>query len=100
MFLGQIVISDLSLFQDIVLLSPCFKFSKKLMLSFIDKVRTETYSLALFIWNVAPVVFFAAPGWTGGLASGSPTTLAVIDIIWYYKLLWSWQIMLYFTMNQ
>ena len=36
------VISDLDLFQDIILLNPCFMFPKHLMLSFIDTVTTET----------------------------------------------------------
>ena len=37
-----VVISDLYLFQEIALLSPCFIFSKNLILSFIDKVTTVT----------------------------------------------------------
>ena len=36
------VIWDLYLFQEIVLLNPCFIFSKNLILSVIDKVRTRT----------------------------------------------------------
>ena len=32
------VISDLYLIQEIVLLNPCFKFSKNLMLLFMDKL--------------------------------------------------------------
>ena len=42
MFLDWIVISSQYLIQDIVLLNPSFKFSKKLTLSFIDRVRTGT----------------------------------------------------------
>ena len=40
LFFGFVVISDLYLFQDIVLLNTCFKFSKNLMLLFIGKVTT------------------------------------------------------------
>ena len=39
-FFGCVVILDLYLFQEIVLLNPCFIFFKNLMLSFIDKVTT------------------------------------------------------------
>ena len=41
LFFGCVVISNLYLFQDFVLLNPCFKYSKNLMLSFIDKVTTR-----------------------------------------------------------
>ena len=37
---GCVVISDLYLFQEIVLLNPCFISSKNLILSLIDKVTT------------------------------------------------------------
>ena len=37
-----VVISDLYLFQENVLLNPCFIFSKNLILSLTDKVRTGT----------------------------------------------------------
>ena len=40
MFFDCVVISDLYLFQETVVLNPCFTFSKNLMLSFIDKVTT------------------------------------------------------------
>ena len=50
------------------------------MLSFIDKVTTATYSLAIVIWNVAPAASDAAAAWTGGLAFGSAATAAVLDI--------------------
>ena len=66
--------------QEIVLLNPCSIVSKNLMLSFIDKVRTGTKRLALFIWNVAAVVCIAATARTGGLASGLPATLDIIYI--------------------
>ena len=36
------LISDLCLFQKIVLLNPYFIFSKKIILSFIEKVTTGT----------------------------------------------------------
>ena len=41
-FADCVVISDLYLFQEIVLLNPCFIFSKNLILSFINKVTTRT----------------------------------------------------------
>ena len=44
-----VFISDLYFFQEIFLLNPCFIFSQNLILLFIDKVTTETKSLALFI---------------------------------------------------
>ena len=62
MLFGYVVISDLYLFQRTLLLNPCFMFSKNLMLLFIHKVTTGTQNLALFIWNVAPVVSLAALG--------------------------------------
>ena len=39
-FFGCLVISDLYLFQEIVLLNPSFLFHKILVLSFKDKVTT------------------------------------------------------------
>ena len=42
-----VFISDLFLFQEIVLLNPCVKFSKKLMFSFVDKVTTKFSSINL-----------------------------------------------------
>ena len=42
LFFGCVVISDLYLFQETVILKPCFKFFKNLMLSFIDKDTTGT----------------------------------------------------------
>ena len=80
MFFVCVVISDLYLFQEIVLLNPCFIFSKNLILSLIDKVTTEMQSLELFIWNVAPVVCIAATSWTGEIASVFPGILGMIDI--------------------
>ena len=72
-FIGCIVISDLYLFQDIVLCNPYFKCSKNLVLLFIDKVTMGTQSLALFIWNVAQVVNVASAGL-------SPVTATALDI--------------------
>ena len=43
-FFGCVVVSDLYLFQETVLLIPCFMFSKNLMLWFIDQVTTGTLS--------------------------------------------------------
>ena len=78
MFFGWVVVSGLYLFQEIVLLNPCFIFSKKLILSLIKKVTTGTKSSALFIWNVAPVD--SVTNWyTAGSAFGS-TALDVLDI--------------------
>ena len=48
-FFVCVVISDLYLFQEIVLLNPCFIFPKNLTLSFTDKLITGTKSYALFI---------------------------------------------------
>ena len=42
MIFGSVLISDLNFFQETVPLNPCFKGSKNLMLSFIDKVTTRT----------------------------------------------------------
>ena len=42
LFLCRVVISDLYLFQEILMLNPCFRFYKKLMLSFIDKKTSGT----------------------------------------------------------
>ena len=50
------------------------------MLPFTDKVTIATWSLALFVWNVAPAVCTAATSRTGGLAFGLSTTLGVIYI--------------------
>ena len=63
--------SDLYLFQETVVLNPCFNFSKN-VISFICKMRTRTWSLMLFSWNVAPVIDGAATGLS------SPTS-AVLD---------------------
>ena len=49
-------------------------------MSFIDKVPTGTQSLALFIWNVAPVLCIAVTPGTGGFTSGRAAILGVIDI--------------------
>ena len=80
LFFGCVVISDLYLFQEIVLLNLCFRFSKNLILSLVDKVAIGTESLALFIWNVALVFCIAATSWTGGLASRFGGILGINDI--------------------
>ena len=49
LLLGCVVISDLHLFQGIVLLKSCFMLSKNSIWSFTDEVTTGTQSLALFI---------------------------------------------------
>ena len=66
--------------SEMALLNPCLMFSKNLILSLIDKVKTGTESLALIIWNVAPVVCIAYLAWTRGLPSGLPATLGAINI--------------------
>ena len=75
-----VVISDLYLFEEILLLNPCFIFFLNVMLSFIDKVTTGIKSSSLFIWNVVPVVCIAATFWTVGLVFGLSTTPGVIDM--------------------
>ena len=75
LFFACVVISDLYLFQEINLLNACFIFSKNLILSLIDKVTTEIYGLALFIWNVAPVVSV-----TTCCTGASQCALKVLDI--------------------
>ena len=69
-----IIISDLHLFQEFALLNPWFIFSKNLILSFIDKVRTGTYILALFVWHVVLLVCIAITSEKGGLTFGLPAT--------------------------
>ena len=56
MVTGCDVISDLHLFQEIMFSNHCCMFSKRLMLSFIDKVTTGTYCSELLIWKIALVV--------------------------------------------
>ena len=41
LFFSCAVISDLYMFQEIVILNLCFIFSKNLILSFIDRVQLE-----------------------------------------------------------
>ena len=43
-------------------------------------MRTGTYSLALFVLNVAPVVCIASLVWTGGLTFEFSASACVIDI--------------------
>ena len=51
-----------------------------MILSFIDKVTTGTYSLALFIWNLVPVNCLASITWAIGLALWLSAIAGVIDI--------------------
>ena len=44
-FFSCVLISNANLFQGIVLLNPCFLYSKNVILSFIDKVTTRTIKL-------------------------------------------------------
>ena len=60
MFFGCAVISDLYLYQEVILLNLCFVFSIDLLLPFIGKVTKETWSLVLFILNITPVVCVAS----------------------------------------
>ena len=69
----------------------------------IHKVETGTERLALFIWNVASVVFLASVTWTSGLAFGLPAILgatAISVIILFQLFFWQWEINFYFTVNQ
>ena len=56
MFFGCVVISDLYLFQELVLLNPCYIFYKNLILSFIDKVTTGKQSFVLVITKFTPAM--------------------------------------------
>ena len=58
MFFVCVVISDLYLLQEIVLLNPCFIFSKNLILPLIDKVTTGTKILVLVITKRTPVLYY------------------------------------------
>ena len=60
LFFVYVVISNLYLFQEVVLLNPCLIFSKNLILPVIDKVTTGTQSLASFIRNIAPVIILCS----------------------------------------
>ena len=80
MFFGCVATSDLYLFQEIVLLNSCFLFSKNLILSFIDKLTTGTYSSVLFIWNVAPLNCVDGKRSVGGLAVELAGASGVLDI--------------------
>ena len=75
-FLVFIFVSDLYLFQEAILLSPCLKLSKNLMLLFADKENTRKYSLVLLICSVALVVSVAYLAGLGGLGA----TAGVLDI--------------------
>ena len=53
-------------------------FSKNLILSLIDKVTTGVQWLALFIWNIGPVIVCDVNSYTTESAFGS-TVLNVLD---------------------
>ena len=99
--MGCVMISDLYLFQEIVLFNPCFNFPKNLMLFFIDIVTNGTLSLVLLVWNVAPVADSSRRCSAGGLAFA----LVAISVLWYfryfryYAIPRPWQIKCYFTVN-
>ena len=67
LFIGCAALSDLYLFQGIVLLNGYFKFSKNLILYFTDKVTIGIKGLVLFISNVTPIVDVAGTVRVGGL---------------------------------
>ena len=48
-----LVISDLYLFHLIVLLNPDYNCSKKLISTFVNKLRTRTYNIVSVILNIA-----------------------------------------------
>ena len=48
------------------------------MLSFIDKVTTMTWSLALFSWNIPLIVAITNSSWIG--QTFGSTTLNILDI--------------------
>ena len=50
------------------------------MLSFIDKVTTGTWNIALFVWNIAAVICVSATAGTGGLALELAVTAGALDI--------------------
>ena len=79
-FFPCVVISDLYLFQEIVLPNPCFMFSKNLILSFVDKVTIGIYNLALFISNVTSEVSVDGISEFDELAFGLAGTSRVLDI--------------------
>ena len=60
LFFDSVVTSDLYLFQEIVPLIPCFIFSKNLILSFIDQVTTETWSLVLIMIKCTPLILLCS----------------------------------------
>ena len=51
-----------------------------LMLSFIDKTTTGTFSLMLFIWNISPVVCVAS----AGLAPPTSVDVGISDTIQFF----------------
>ena len=51
-----------------------------MILSFIDKVTTGAWSIALFIWNIAEVICVSAAARTGGLALELAVTAGALDI--------------------
>ena len=69
-------ISDLYLFQLIVLLNPVFNCSKSLLSSSVDKVTTRTCNFVSVVLNVAFIGLLTAA--TAGLASGSASHFALL----------------------
>ena len=81
LFFGCFVISYLYLFQEIVLLNPCYMSSKDLMLSFIDKVIIG--NKGWYYWNVAPFVNVSSIAGLGGFA-GTAALLNILDIMQFF----------------
>ena len=97
LFLGYVVISDLYLLQETVILKPCFKFSKELMLLLISKVTTET-GLALFIWNNTLDIDVAAL--TGTCELPSLLDCISASCFRYYATFCPYQMKIYFVVNK
>ena len=100
LFFDCVVISDLYLFQEIVLFYPCLYFVKYFLVHIIINKQSNNWNVKFsIIWNVALVDCIAATPWAGGLASGFEDILGVIDISDFTFFL-LWQIKFYFTVNQ
>ena len=80
MLIVVVVISDLYLFQEIVLLNPYFIFSKNLILLLTHKVTLE-HKAFRYLFEMLLHFFFLdpTPG-TGGVALGLPAIADFIDL--------------------
>ena len=101
LLLGCVVISDLHLFQGIVLLKSCFMLSKNSIWSFTDEVTTGTQSLALFILNLSSEVDAGGIGGLGELAFGSGQTYSFGKVLYIQDITRSsGHVKLSFTVNE